>query len=204
MAISLAVYVVVLIALYVAFPRQIQNIFIALFYRKSYVDVWFKRANTEYVEKWLVVPPADKETKIRKGMYNLSEIYAINKTDDDRIDGKRAMFFVDEKDNIPRIFEKGSADEKIFKAVLNRTHKPLVAFKPYPTEDIVFQAQEFQRALQVRVDEFLFTKKPDKMQTWLLVALFIMTLMAIYEASVLNKTNAYLDYLAAHMNQTIP
>lgn len=204
MAISVGLYVLILISVYVLFPRQSNNLYMQIVKRKQHVIVWFKRANTNYIEKWLVVPPSDKETKIRKGMYYLSEKYAVNKTENDRIDGKRPVFFVDENDNIPRTFEKNSPDEKIFRAILSQYNKPLVEFKHYEQTEIIFQAQEFQRALQVRVDEFLFNKKKDKIQTWLLVALIIMSIMALYEASVLSRTNTYLEYLTTHMNTTAP
>ena len=177
---------IIFVSLYVAFPRPFDNLAVSIFRRKSFVVVLFKRANTDFVEKWLVVPPADKQTKIRKGIYNLSEKYQAGKRKG------RAYFLVDEKDNIPRTFGKDSVDEKAFQMLLSATNAPELRFGAYSNDDIVLQAHEVQSTIQNRVAELLFSKQKDIL-VWVLVGLILINAaLAYYEITILREMAPYI------------
>ena len=177
---------IIFVSLYIAFPRPFDNLAVSIFRRKSFVVVLFKRANTDFVEKWLVVPPPDKQTRIRKGIYNLAEKYQAGKRKG------RAYFLVDEKDNIPRTLNPGSIDERAFQMLLNTTNSPEIKFASYSNDDIVLQAHEVQSTIQNRVAELLFSKKKDMMFLILIALIILNAALAYYEITILREMAPYI------------
>lgn len=188
--------VIVLICVYIAFPRQCKNVLVRILKRKDFVVVLMKKANSDVIEKWLVVPPHDKMTKIKKGLYNLNATFKA---------GSRAgkdYFLCDENDSIPRLPEKGSHEEIIFEFLLNQSTShllstPKIKFGSYDTKQIIFQAHEMQTTLQNRIAEVLFTKQKDQTFYILVAIIVLVSFLAWYEARMISEMKPLVEKLAS-------
>lgn len=151
---------------FLVFTRNGKNLVTKIIRNKKYVICNLTNPNTDFIEKWYIVPRPDFYTKVGKYHYNLKPEYATSR------ENGRLVFNLDKNDAIP--------------LYPNRTGS---------NEEIIQQVIELETAIDNNVKEFLYKRK-DSIVLIIVGVGWLLTLIAlIYAIYTIQSTNGTMKAL---------
>lgn len=160
---------------YLFFTRQTKNFFISIIskYRKRYVICHVRYENNRE-DVYKIVPNPSGLTQVGNYHYELLGKYVAMYWNN------RAHYILDEKDSIPRNFDKQTK------------------------ENIIFQSAEIQASFDNSVMEYLFSKKKELLIQGLFILGIISTIAIIYNIYELQNIQSYIISIQNSQIQRIP